>query len=189
MKHALLPKLLVITISALLFSAGAARAETGYTVTVLTDTATTLDVVWTWDYHLAPVLSSMLVAPDLSFWTAEVGARYDGQNLLLGGSGQHLVEPHPVIDTAPAPVYFGGLKQAVGSAGQTSAMARHWPDAQFVSPANFLNPHWDHYELILSSDANGAQIELKALHPVPEPSSYAMLVAGLALLGVMRRRS
>jgi len=46
-------------------------------------------------------------------------------------------------------------------------------------------------QISVNSAANGnATLELKALHPVPEPESYAMLLAGLGLMGaIVRRRS
>lgn len=172
---------------AMLAAAGMAAAST-YTVTVAQDTPTALDVFWNWDYNSATAFTSTLASPDLQFWTATTSGVFDGKVLQVAVSAQHTVEPHPFVDVAPAPVYFAGLAGPVGDTGITSAMAPHLPTGVFVLPADFVTPHWDHYQFILSSDASGAQLELKAIHPVPEPATYAMLLGGLAMLGVAARR-
>jgi hypothetical protein len=179
------PKLLAA--AALLAVTGLAHADTGYTVAVVTDTATALDVVWTWDYHAA-ALSSTLEAPDLQFWAVTASARFDGAALILAASGQHMVEPHAGTDTGPAPTFFDGLTEALGAAGSTSAMAPHLRGGTFTAPADFGTLHWDHYLLSMSSTQDAARIELAAAHPVPEPSAYAMLLAGAALVGALSRR-
>lgn len=173
---------------AMVAAAGLATASTGYVTHVVRDTATELHVIWDWDFNSATAFSETLTVPDLLFWTVTTSGVFDGRVLQVGTSAQHMVEPHPPVDLAPAPVYFDGLSAVVGGGGSTSGMARHWPGTTFVAPADFIAPHWDHYRFTLSSDANGAQLDLVALHPVPEPATYAMLLGGLALVGAARRR-
>lgn len=136
-----MPKLFaakLLAAAALLAATGLAHADTGYTAAVVTDTATALDGVWTWDYHAAAALSSTLEALDLQFWAVTASARFDGAALILAASGQHMVEPHAGPDTWPAPTFFDGLTEALGAAGSTSAMATHLRGGTFTAPADFI---------------------------------------------------
>lgn len=77
-----------------------------------------------------------------------------------------------------------------GATTTYSAMAPHQAGVTFAPPADWTTPHWDHYRLTIVSDGGGstAHIFLNAIHPVPEPESSAMLLAGLGLMAAVVRR-
>lgn len=161
-----------------------AQAAADYTATVLIDTADHVLVNWTWNSTQAPAFSSLMAVPDLAFWELAAGGLTDGNTYKVGVSGQHLVEPHPPADVAPAPVFVAGSDIALGGSYSYSAMARHYPNGVFSSPADGVTPHWDHYWLSVDASAGDrVSITLEGIHPVPEPSAYAMLLAGLVLVG------
>jgi hypothetical protein len=167
-----------------------AQAAPDYTATVLIDTVDHVLVNWTWNSSQATAFTSLLTAPDLAFWELAASGLTDGNTYKVGVSGQHVVEPHPPVDVARAPVFVAGADIALGGAYSYSAMARHYPNSVFSSPADGVTPHWDHYWLTVdASAADKVSITLEGIHPVPEPSTYAMLLAGLALLGVGCYRS
>jgi len=99
---------------------------------------------------------------------------------------QHAFMPHepefgPIFATTQAGVF--------GSTMIYSAMAPHMVNGMWQSPADWTTPHYDHYELKVVSDAGGtAHIYLNAIHPVPEPESAAMLLAGLGVMAAVARR-
>lgn len=167
-----------------------AQAAPDYTATVLIDTADHVLVNWSWNATQAPAFTSLLTVPDLAFWELSAGGITDGNTFKIGASGQHVIEPHPPVDVKAAPVFVAGTDIALGGSYSYSAMARHYPNSLFSSPADGVTPHWDHYWLTVdASAADKVSITLEGIHPVPEPSAYAMLLAGLMLVGVGGYRS
>lgn len=167
-----------------------AQAAPDYTATVLIDTADHVLVNWSWNATQAPAFTSLLTVPDLAFWELSAGGITDGNTFKIGASGQHVIEPHPPVDVKAAPVFVAGTDIALGGSYSYSAKARHYPNSLFSAPADGIMPHWDHYWLTVdASAADKVSITLEGIHPVPEPSAYAMLLAGLMLVGVGGYRS
>lgn len=107
---------------------------------------------------------------------------------------QHGMAPH-VGEAALGPIYStSALNQTLvqiansGTTSFVSAMDDHNGGA-WVLNADWTTPHWDHYKFTATSNTDGtATLLLQAVHPVPEPGSYAMMLAGLGLVGLIVRR-
>lgn len=156
------------------------------------DTPTELNITWTGNL----LNDSFDGFNGLDNWTVEApNVSFPVANLfVVTVEAYHATRPHLLVpETTTGPTFSGGVAGFLGWYAVTSAMADHnaLPTVTWTSPANWTNPHWDHYSFSVTSAANGnATIELKALHPVPEPETYAMLLAGLGVIGaVIRRRS
>ena len=175
-----------------LVSGNAMAASPSATATLVTDTLTELKIVWSGD--LSAFQSALLVAP--VYWDI-LGVYSDvttktifGNSTTLWSEGvqaQHVVAPHGG-ETLLGPVYSVVLGGSLGVTGFDSQMAPH-NGGTWQSPANISNPHWDHFTYSVATNADGTgTATLYAIHPVPEPETYAMLLAGLGLMGVMVKR-
>jgi hypothetical protein len=181
-----------------LVSGSAMAVTTGATASVLIDTATELKIVWQGD--LGSFNSVVFVAPEnwdvLGFFTNVTTKTLFGSSTTTWESAvqvQHAVAPHGG-EAELGRIYTAYLSASMGGSGSDSKMDVHPPipgDSLpiSVSPANFATPHWDHYSYTVTSNVDGTgTATLYALHPVPEPESYAMFLAGLGLIGFMAKR-
>lgn len=167
------------------------------TVNILTDTKTQLDILW------SGTLSdfSSLAVPTPTNWAllgfyANVSSQTIFGSTLETWTGALQVQ-HAVPDPGPyphpgenklGPVYTSYLSGSMGSGGYDSKMGDH-NGQTLLFPADWVTPHWDHYSFQVISNVSGVgSMELKALHPVPEPASYALLLGGLGCLGLIVRR-
>lgn len=155
--------------------------------TVVTDTAVALDVVW------AGGLTDSFIIPTLIYWNMpDLQVSTLLNTFTAQATAYHDSAPHSG-ETVPGPTFTGVATGHFGEYSFYSAMADHndLAPVTWVSPADGITPHWDHYFFSVNSaaDGNSATLHLKAVHPaVPEPESYAMLLAGLGLMGAIGRR-
>lgn len=86
---------------------------------------------------------------------------------------EHAYAPHSG-ETNPGPAFMSVLAADGWTATKTSTLSHGHPD---------------NYTFTLTSNADGtANISLTAVHAVPEPETYAMMMAGLGLMGAIVRR-
>jgi len=184
-----------------LFS-GSAMAVSGATATVLIDTATELKIVW--EGNLGSFDSAFFVDPDnwdiLGVYSNVTTKTVFGASTTTWESA---IQAQHAVPTAPYPhgneaelgrIYTAYLSGSLGASGFDSKMDVHPPIpgdslAVSVSPANFTTPHWDHFSYTVTSNLDGTgTATLYALHPVPEPDAYAMLLAGLGMVGFVAKK-
>jgi hypothetical protein len=193
----MLKKLLLAVAVPLALVAAPLTSHAVNTATILTDTPTQLNIVWS---GTLSAFSSLAVPTPtnwalLGFYSNVASQPIFGQ-LVETWTGAVQVQ-HAVPDPGPyphgnenklGPIYTSYLSGSMGSGGYDSKMGDHnGQTLQF--PADWVTPHWDHYSFQVISNVNGTgTMELKALHPVPEPASYALLLGGLGWLGVIARR-
>lgn len=154
---------------------------------VIKDTPTELKITWTGSLFS----DSFKAFNGLGYWSVEAPVVvFPITNLFVATvEAYHNTAPHPdLLESSTGPTFSSGVAGYLGWYAETSAMADH-NGGSWQSPANWTTPHWDHYSFSVTSAANGnATIQLKALHPVPEPETYAMLLAGLGVIGAVIRR-
>ncbi|WIM06092.1 MAG: PEP-CTERM sorting domain-containing protein [Candidatus Nitricoxidivorans perseverans] len=129
--------------------------------------------------------SSFSITKDGTYWDiGSLGATVDysiptpyGTFLVdlagLSGAVHASIPPHP--GDGAAATFSSTLAATSGSTSTSSGTVAH-------------SPHWDHYTFALVAGGPGmADVYLTAAH-VPEPETYAMLLAGLGLMGTIARR-
>lgn len=181
------PKLLATAFLALLgtvLAPGSALASASFST--LIDTPSELKVQWSGtlaDFNSASVLdpnywdilgfqlltqTETFLGTTISTWQAGVIARHDS-----------VTPAHPHAgDTPLGPQYFTYLSGDFGSTASSTKTLIH----DSVG-------HKDIYTFSVTSDNLGnGTASLSAVHAVPEPESYAMLLAGLGILGTIVRR-
>jgi len=182
---------------ALAASLASGNAMAAASVSIVTDTELQLDIQWTgtisdfsllalpdpvnWDLLglYTDVTTKSIFDINTSVWEAAVLARH-----AVPDPGPY---PH-AGETRFGPVYSAYLSGSLGASASDSKMGDHNGN-DMVSPANWTTPHWDHYQFSFSSNADGSgTMELVALHPVPEPAPYALLLGGLLAVGLWRHR-
>lgn len=179
---------------------GVAQATSPISLDYFTETATTLAAQWT----VVSGAGSFSAVYDGTYWdVASVSGSLANPVTFLGGTlyldvfdvvARHDEAPHagenllgPVYSTAALSQTLVQMS-STGNTAIASAMASH-DGSTWVKPANWTTPHWDHFKLTATSNTNGsATILLQAVHPVPEPDSYAMMLAGIGLVGMIIRR-
>jgi hypothetical protein len=167
------------------------------TVTIVTDTSTQLNILWSGT--LSDLASLTVPAPTnwalLGFYSNVSSQAIFGYCLETWTGAvqiQHAVpgpDPYPHgTENKLGPAHTSYLSGAMGAVAYDSKMGDHnGQTLQF--PADWVTPHWDHYSFQVISNLSGVgTMELKALHPVPEPASYALLLGGLGCLAVIARR-
>lgn len=148
--------------------------------TVITDTASDLKVQWTWDLLGASSSLSPLSDPTLTHWSvnlasftksvsipdigsfALLAANVDAQHLDGAATGSAL---HYVWTQSDVGTFATSATQALSHAGSS-----------------------DTFTFASARTGGNVTFTLSAVHAVPEPESYAMLLAGLGALGLAARR-
>lgn len=186
--------------------AGGANAASVGSATVITNTATTFEAQWivsgTGSFATALQSFGNWDILGLSGYMKDTVSLGTGLSVNLNEfdvAVQHAVAPH-VGENLVGPIYDTSVQgQTIvqlwnsGNTSFVSAMAAHdsGVPATWVTPADWTSAHWDQYKFTATSNTNGtATLTLQAIHPVPEPDSYSMMLAGIGLVGfiVSRRR-
>ena len=193
----MLKKLLFAVAMPLALVAAPLSSHAAATVTVLTDSTTQLNILWSG--KLSDFASLAVPTPTnwslLGFYSNVTSQPIFGV-IVETWTGVVQVQ-HAVPDPGPyphgnenklGPVYTSFLAGSMGASGDDSKMGDHNGQTLLV-PADWSTAHWDHYSFQVISNVSGVgSMKLKALHPVPEPASYALLLGGLGWLGVIARR-
>lgn len=176
---------------------GVAHAAPTVSLTSFVETPTTLQAQWSVTGGAGAFAASL----NGTYWDIfdVSGSLGNVVTLPLGGSisldlfdveAQHVVAPHGG-ENPVGPVFSPATLAQIPSSGNTSfasAMAPHDGFA-WVTPADWVTPHFDHFKFSATSNTDGsATLLLQAIHPVPEPDAYAMMLAGIGLLGLITRR-
>ncbi|GAA5175786.1 hypothetical protein GCM10025771_08900 [Niveibacterium umoris] len=168
-------------------SALPALATLDLTPTVITDTATNLKVQWSWDLVNASSSLSLLSDPKLTNWTVSLAAFNKSVTipdigsfslLAAGVDAQHVTAPHSG-DAATGDLYkYVWTQSNIGTFSTSATTLLSHPGA-----------HSDTYtfESVRTGGSN-VTFTLSAVHAVPEPETYAMLLAGLGVIGATARR-
>ena len=176
---------------------GSANADINLTPNVLKDTSTELAI--SWSLKLADLPQATEGSPFEMLrlggwywsdnWSADIfvsgGSQWvfdHAETSFMGGYivGHHLSTPHPgdwdLGTPGDGPVDyvkwdFAGVANQTGSASVTHMFA-----------------HNDQFQFGIQQTAQGYDFSLYAIHAVPEPETYAMLLAGLGVVGWRARR-
>lgn len=153
-------------------------ASSGLTPNVVTDTDTNLFITWTWDLNSAgssvQTASSTLEHWNVNFNTSAFTLNYEIPHfgsisvpvLVANISGNHVGETGPVAQ-------YTWLQNNIGS----------------FSTGSQGTINGDSYTFSASRSNNGNVLfSLAGVHPVPEPAGYAMMLAGLGMLGLIARK-
>lgn len=125
---------------------------------------------WTlWNHTPLAIGSSISFSSNLSNASFSLGA---------GLSGQYSLTLSPVFETSPG---IDELQMILASQQQQLATSQHGQLSFNANPK-------DHYYLLLNGTARQGQSYQMNISAVPEPETWAMLLAGLAIVGVAARR-
>jgi len=154
--------------------------------TVVTDTATDLKVQWTWDLLNASSTLNLLSTPKLVNWNVSLASYAKSVSLPDLGSfsmlaatldAQHVSAPHSGDAATGDAFHHIWVQSNVPSfSGSTTSLVAH------------AGAHSDSYTFDAVRTGGDVQFTLTAVHAVPEPETYAMLLAGLGLVGAAARR-
>lgn len=154
--------------------------------TVITDTATDLKVQWTWDLLNASSTLNLFSTPKLVNWnvslasyTKSVSVPDLGSFAMLAATldAQHVSAPHSGDAGTGDAFHYVWVQSNVSSfSGSTTSLLAH------------AGAHSDTYTFDAVRTGGDVQFTLTAVHAVPEPETYAMLLAGLGLVGAAARR-
>ncbi|MCX9155693.1 PEPxxWA-CTERM sorting domain-containing protein [Niveibacterium sp. 24ML] len=157
------------------------------TPTVITDTMTNLKLQWTWNLATATSSLDFFSTPQLKYWDVDLSAATQVVSVPLIGSfslltaginAQHVVAPH----SGDAPT--GNAFSYVWAESNTPAFTTAYSET-----LGHPGAHSDLYTFESTrSGAGDVTFTLTAVHAVPEPETYAMLLAGLGLIGAAARR-
>lgn len=187
-------KFLWIGVGLALSSIGSANAEINLAPSVLKDTSTELVISWSlrWaDLPQATADSPFEYLPiNGGYWSNNWNADFfvsgasqwvfdHAETSFEGGyiAGRHLATPHPgdwdLGTPGDGPVdnfYWSFALDSVATKTGSMSIAH-----QFA--------HSDQYQLSIQETAQGYDFSMHAIHAVPEPETYAMLLAGLGVVG------
>jgi hypothetical protein len=154
---------------------GAAHASSFSNVVVNKDSATALDVLWTWDWSGAPkgINNADLSTPSLTFWSAEASGYRDESNRT--GKKTYF------LNVTAGPAIFGYEYDSGLTTGKPNQVTSFYDSATIGGRTYTLS-------ITQGASANSLSANLVATAPVPEPESYAMFLAGLGLVGVITTR-
>lgn len=162
---------------ALAGSMGMAQAAASMTLDTWTSTLTELTAQWTVAADAGASSFSNMADPNwrLSF-TAMVLGSGTGTTINIDSLDVfHFVAPH-VGETSPGPTWSITAVTSTYGVGSYGATLAH-------------GGHADIYDLKLTGNAGGSTtVNLHAVHAVPEPETYAMMLAGLGIIGAIARR-
>jgi hypothetical protein len=156
------------------------------TPTVVTDTMTELKLQWTWNLASATSSLDFFSTPQLKYWDVDLSAATQLVSVPLIGSfslltaginAQHVVAPHS--GDAPA----GNAFSYVWAESNTPVFTTAYSETLAHPGA-----HSDLYTFESARSGGDVTFVLTAVHAVPEPETYAMLLAGLGLVGAAARR-
>ncbi len=167
-----------LALAAALLAAG--HSSAALTATASVDTLTNLELDIFWDGALSQIPQTLSFLGNNWKVNASLLA-FDLPGSIAFGSGswsaQHLTQPHTGdigAEAAFAPFSF------VSVAGQ-APVTEGFDVTQTVA---HNNNHTDWYHFTV----NGTNAHLSAVHAVPEPETYAMLLAGLGVVGLRLRK-
>lgn len=157
----------------------AGHSTAALTSSVTTDTLTNLELDIFWDGALD------FTPQTLSFignnWKVDASLLAFNAGLLAVGSGswsaQHTTQPHAGDVSAEAAFGSFSYVAAPGFPPVTSGF-------NVSKTVNHFDDHSDIYQFTITG--NGAH--LSGVHAVPEPETYAMLLAGLGVVGLRLRK-
>lgn len=154
--------------------------------TVITDTLTNLKLQWTWNLATAASSLDFFSTPQLKHWDVDLSAAKEtitlpaiGSFSLLAASinAQHVAAPHSG-DAAS-----GSLFKYTWAESNTPAFTTAYSET-LTHPGS----HSDLYTFESVRSGGDVTFTLTAVHAVPEPEAYAMMLAGLGLVGAAARR-
>ncbi|MFO1381299.1 MAG: PEP-CTERM sorting domain-containing protein [Chitinivorax sp.] len=170
-------------LGAAVFTAGQAAAAVS--VTKVTDTLTNLELTFNWDQEISPTPNNV-VQQSFNYlsnnWSVKgiLNAFKAGQLLTVNAnwSGLHLGQPHATDSFAEQAL--GSLFFVATNGVPSSAIG---DNITVAVPHN--NGHSDiyHFQVNLPASGIATSATLTAVHAVPEPESYAMLLAGIGVVG------
>ena len=178
-----------LAMAAALLASGQSMATVGYDV--IEDSLNRLEIKFSWDGALGDDQGIKFFG---SFWNAGVdldaGLLFNLQNSLsVNGSwyGQHIQPPHAgetqTGQIASDSFYFRTM--AYAGSNQTEYRLNGGQLVPHVNPISSPTPyHYDEYTWTVS----GTDATLVGVHAVPEPETYAMLLAGLGVVGLRLRK-
>ena len=162
----------------------AGHSSAALTSSATTDTLTNLELDIFWDGALG------LTPQTLSFignnWKVDASLLAFNADQLAVGSGswsaQHITQPHST-DVAALAAFDSFSYVAVP--GQTPVTSGF--DVTKISEHAVGHQDFYHFTVTTSSPGSG-YAHLSAVHAVPEPETYAMLLAGLGVVGLRLRK-
>lgn len=165
----------MVLVAASVLAISSAQAASSFSSPVVTaDTATNLDVSWTWDLSkVANYYTFDTSAAPLLNWSAEV----QGWKQSLRSSSVYVIDV--VADKVPGAMSF---EYEAGTFANGSSNPLFHDTALVNGRA---------YDLFISRDSANQSlwnVHLTGVAPVPEAETYAMLLAGLGLMGGIARR-
>lgn len=178
-----------LALAATLLASGQSMAAVGYNV--VEDSLSRLEINFSWDGALGDDQGIKFFG---SFWNA--GVDLDASllfsipnSLSVNGSwyGQHIQPPHAgetqTGQIASDSFYFRSIPSAGGNL--TESRLNGGQGVPHLNPISSPNPyHYDDYTWTVS----GSSATLVGVHAVPEPETYAMLLAGLGVVGLRLRK-
>ena len=169
---------------------GSAMAVAGATANVSKDSATELMITWSGyvESFSSAVQNISLKNWSISTYMFEMFPIDEEESVWINQvQVRHAVAPHDG-ELAQGSVFKVTLAGPLGASSSFSKMSPH-DGGSGVSPADLSSPHWDHFSYSVATNMDGkGTATLYALHPVPEPESYAMMLVGLGLMGTIARR-
>lgn len=192
--------------TALLFALALPLSNTALAAASVTFSETPTSLLVTWEGTIADfdTLNDQLSA--LQWWKVNVGDSF--ADAILGGAipvyGATLTAQHhseiPAHPHAGEQLESWIFNPTLATTSNASAYthAEHLHPLEFSpietytngnGPMGICQPHHDCYTLALSAAGGGTgTMTLQGIHPVPEPETFAMFLAGLGIMGVMAGR-
>lgn len=170
-------------LSAAVLTAGQTMAAVS--VTKVTDTQTNLELKFDWDQEVAPSPND-IIQQTFSYlsdnWSVKGNLTAYETNQVLSvnanWSGLHISQPHATDSFAEQAL--GSLFFVATNGAPTFASGY---DKTITVPHH--DGHFDTYHFLVNGPANSiaTSATLTAVHAVPEPETYAMLLAGFGVVG------
>lgn len=188
----------------LLAAAALAIAASGAQANLVTNGSFEADLQGAGSWHIYPSLTGWTGIPNIELRNNVAGTAQDGVNFVeLDGnfnsamsqniSGNGLYElsfwysarPHVAAGSNGLEFSFGSLSGSVllGVAGGAVNHWQHYTGQVYLSGPTLLK-----FTAVGRSDSYGGSLDNISVTAVPEPETYAMLLAGLGLMGTIARR-